>query len=249
MIQLKTPHEIEQMREACRISAGALAEAGKYMQPGVTTKEIDHAVHKYIVSMGAKPNFLGYAGYPGSACISINNQVIHGIPSSRVVLKEGDIVSVDTGAYYNGFNGDNAYTFAVGKISPEAEQLLKVTQECLYKAIDAARVGNRIGDIGYACQSHAEKFGYGVVRTYVGHGVGRKLHEDPEVPNYGKPGRGVRLAAGMTLAIEPMINLVGDDVVTLEDGWTVETVSGSISAHFEHSIVVTESDPIILTRI
>lgn len=219
------------------------------MQPGVTTKEIDHAVHKYIVSMGAKPNFLGYAGYPGSACISINNQVIHGIPSSRVVLKEGDIVSVDTGAYYNGFNGDNAYTFAVGKISPEAEQLLKVTQECLYKAIDAARVGNRIGDIGYACQSHAEKFGYGVVRTYVGHGVGRQLHEDPEVPNFGKPGRGVRLAAGMTLAIEPMINLVGDDVVTLEDGWTVETVSGSISAHFEHSIVVTDSDPIILTRI
>ena len=137
----------------------------------------------------------------------------------------------------------------MGKISPEAEQLLKVTQECLYKAIDAARVGNRIGDIGYACQSHAEKFGYGVVRTYVGHGVGRQLHEDPEVPNFGKPGRGVRLAAGMTLAIEPMINLVGDDVVTLEDGWTVETVSGSISAHFEHSIVVTDSDPIILTRI
>ena len=203
---------------------------------------------KYIVSTGAKPNFLGYGGFPASACLSINNEVIHGIPSKKRILHEGDIVSVDVGAFYNDFNGDNAYTFAVGEISDEAKQLLRVTEECLYKAIEVAKPGNRIGDIGHAVQSHAESFGYGVVRKFVGHGVGRKLHEDPEVPNFGNPGRGVRLAAGMTLAIEPMINLVGADVRVLSDGWTTVTASGSIAAHFEHSIVITDEGARILTR-
>ncbi len=249
MISLKTSKEISKMSDACKISANALKVAQEYMKPGVSTKEIDDAIRKYILSTGAKPNFLGYGGFPASACISINNQVIHGIPSSKVLLKEGDIVSVDVGAAYGGFNGDNAYTFAVGEISDEAKNLLRVTEECLYKAIEQAKVGNRIGDIGYACQQYAESFGYGVVKKFVGHGVGRNLHEDPEVPNFGKPGRGVRLAAGMTLAIEPMINLVGEDVKVLSDGWTVETVSGSISAHFEHTIVITDNGPKILTKV
>ncbi|MBC8610810.1 Methionine aminopeptidase 1 [uncultured Ruminococcus sp.] len=248
MITLKNAHEIRAMSEACRISAQALKVAGEYMQPGVSTKEIDDAIRKYIVSTGAKPNFLGYGGFPASACISINNEVIHGIPSKKRILHEGDIVSVDVGAFYNDFNGDNAYTFAVGEISDEAKQLLRVTEECLYKAIEVAKPGNRIGDIGHAVQSHAESFGYGVVRKFVGHGVGRKLHEDPEVPNFGNPGRGVRLAAGMTLAIEPMINLVGADVRVLSDGWTTVTASGSIAAHFEHSIVITDEGARILTR-
>lgn len=248
MITLKNAHEIRAMSEACRISAQALKVAGEYMQPGVSTKEIDDAIRKYIVSTGAKPNFLGYGGFPASACISINNEVIHGIPSKKRILHEGDNVSVDVGAFYNDFNGDNAYTFAVGEISDEAKQLLRVTEECLYKAIEVAKPGNRIGDIGHAVQSHAESFGYGVVRKFVGHGVGRKLHEDPEVPNFGNPGRGVRLAAGMTLAIEPMINLVGADVRVLSDGWTTVTASGSIAAHFEHSIVITDEGARILTR-
>ena len=248
MITLKNAHEIRAMSEACRISAQALKVAGEYMKPGVSTKEIDDAIRKYIVSTGAKPNFLGYGGFPASACISINNEVIHGIPSKKRILHEGDIVSVDVGAFYNDFNGDNAYTFAVGEISDEAKQLLRVTEECLYKAIEVAKPGNRIGDIGHAVQSHAESFGYGVVRKFVGNGVGRKLHEDPEVPNFGNPGRGVRLAAGMTLAIEPMINLVGADVRVLSDGWTTVTASGSIAAHFEHSIVITDEGARILTR-
>ena len=248
MITLKNAHEIRAMSEACRISAQALKVAGEYMQPGVSTKEIDDAIRKYIVSTGAKPNFLGYGGFPASPCISINNEVIQGIPTKKRILHEGDIVSVDVGAFYNDFNGDNAYTFAVGEISDEAKQLLRVTEECLYKAIEVAKPGNRIGDIGHAVQSHAESFGYGVVRKFVGHGVGRKLHEDPEVPNFGNPGRGVRLAAGMTLAIEPMINLVGADVRVLSDGWTTVTASGSIAAHFEHSIVITDEGARILTR-
>lgn len=248
MVVLKNTSEIKRMSAACKISAQALKVAGEYMKPGVSTKEIDEAVKKFILSTGAKPNFLGYGGFPGSACISVNNVVIHGIPSKKIVLKEGDIVSVDVGASYDGFNGDNAYTFAVGEISDEAKQLLRVTEECLYKGIEAAKVGNRIGDISHAVQSHAESYGYGVVRKFVGHGVGRKLHEDPEVPNFGRPGHGLRLAAGMTLAIEPMINLVGEDVRTLEDGWTTVTASGSLAAHFEHSIVITDDGPKILTK-
>ena len=248
MITLKNADEIRRMTAACKISAQALKVAGEYMHPGVSTKEIDDAIRKYILSTGAKPNFLGYAGFPGSACISINNEVIHGIPSRHRILHDGDIVSVDVGAFYDDFNGDNAYTFAVGEISEEARQLLRVTEECLYKGIEQARPGNRIGDIGHAIQTHAERFGYGVVRKFVGHGVGRKLHEDPEVPNFGTAGHGVRLSAGMTLAIEPMINLSGADVRVLEDGWTTITASGSLSAHFEHSVVITEDGARILTR-
>lgn len=249
MVTLKNTTEIQRMSEACKISAQALKVAGEYMKPGISTKEIDDAIRKYIVSTGAKPNFLGYGGFPASACISINNEVIHGIPTKKRILQSGDIVSVDVGAFYDGFNGDNAYTFAVGEISEEAKQLLRVTEECLYKAIEAAKPGNRIGDIGHAVQSYAESFGYGVVRKFVGHGVGKKLHEDPEVPNFGTPGRGVRLAAGMTLAIEPMINLVGEDVRVLSDGWTTVTVSGSIAAHFEHTVVITNDGAKILTKV
>lgn len=219
------------------------------MQPGVSTKEIDDAIKKFIVGAGAKPSFLGYGGFPASACISINNEVIHGIPSKDRKLCGGDIVSVDVGAFYNGFHGDNAYTYAVGDISEEAAQLLRVTEACLYKGIEAAKPGNRIGDIGHAVQTHAEQFGYGVVRKFVGHGVGKNLHEDPEVPNFGTPGRGVRLAPGMTLAIEPMINLAGADVKVLSDGWTTITTSGSLSAHFEHSIVITKDGAQILTQV
>jgi methionyl aminopeptidase len=248
MVTLKNTTEIKKMSEACKISAQALKVAGEYMKPGISTKEIDDAIRKYIVSTGAKPNFLGYGGFPASACISINDEVIHGIPSKKRILKSGDIVSVDVGAFYDGFNGDNAYTFAVGEISEEAKQLLRVTEECLYRAIAVAKPGNRIGDIGHAVQSYAESFGYGVVRKFVGHGVGKKLHEDPEVPNFGTPGRGVRLAAGMTLAIEPMINLVGEDVKVLSDGWTTVTASGSIAAHFEHTVVITNDGAKILTR-
>lgn len=248
MIALRNTSEIQKISAACKISAQALKVAEEYMKPGISTKEIDTAIYKFIVSTGAKPNFLGYGGFPGSACISVNNVVIHGIPSKSVILKQGDIVSVDVGAVYDGFHGDNAYTFTVGEISDEAKQLLKVTEECLYKGIEQATVGNRIGDISHAVQAHAESFGYGVVRKFVGHGVGKQLHEEPEVPNFGRAGRGIRLAAGMVLAIEPMINLVGEDVKVLSDGWTVTTASGSLSAHFEHSIVITDQGPKILTK-
>lgn len=248
MISLKNSSEIKKMSEACKISAQALKVVKEYIKPGVSTKELDDVIRKFIISTGAKPNFLGLYGFPGSACISVNNTVIHGIPSKDIILKDGDIVSIDTGAMINGFNGDNAYTFAVGEISDEAKQLLRVTEECLYKAIEQAKVGNRMGDISYACQSHAESYGYGVVRKYVGHGIGKKLHEDPEVPNFGTKGRGIRLAAGMTLAIEPMINLVGSEVKTLSDSWTVVTASGSLSAHFEHTVLITDDGPKILTQ-
>ena len=204
-------------------------------------------IHKFIVQAGAKPSFLGYGGFPASACISLNDQVTHGIPSSREILKDGDVVSVDVGAYYNGFHGDNAYTFRVGAVTPEAEKLLRVTEESLMKGIQQAKAGNRIGDISNAIQTYTESFGYGVVREYIGHGVGRDLHEDPEVPNFGKPGRGMRLVAGMTIAIEPMINLSGAGVRQLSDGWTVVTKSGSISAHFEHTVLITEEGAKILT--
>lgn len=249
MVVLKNSREISEMSEACKLSAMALKAAEKMMHPGVSTKEIDDAIRKEITSCGAKPSFLGLYGFPASACISLNNQVIHGIPSAKVVLKEGDIVSVDVGAFYNDYHGDNAYTYAVGKISDEAEQLLRVTNECLYKAIEQAKPGNRMGDISNAVETHARSFGYGIVKEFVGHGVGKKLHEDPEVPNFGTAGKGIRLVKGMTLAIEPMINLAGDGVKTLSDGWTVETVSGSLSAHFEHTIVITDDGAKILTKV
>ncbi len=249
MVVLKNARELIEMSEACKISAAALKIAEKYMKVGVSTKEIDDAIHREIISSGAKPSFLGYGGFPASACISINNQVIHGIPSKTVHLKDGDIVSVDVGAFYNGFHGDNAFTYEVSNVSDEARKLLRITNECLYKAIEQAIPGNRMGDISYAVESHARANGYGVVKTYVGHGVGRNLHEDPEVPNFGIKGKGIRLVKGMTLAIEPMINLIGDGVKTLADGWTVETVSGSLSAHFEHTIVITDDGAKILTKV
>ncbi|MBR4096683.1 MAG: type I methionyl aminopeptidase [Oscillospiraceae bacterium] len=248
MISVKSKSELEKMRKAGIIAGNALHFGGRSIKVGMTTFELDKIIHDYIVKNGAKPSFLGYGGFPASACISINNQVIHGIPSKKVRIQEGDIVSIDVGAYIDGFHGDTAYTFAVGKISEEAQQLLKVTEESLYKGIEQAIVGNRIGDIGHAVQEHCEAYGYGVVRKFIGHGLGRQLHESPEVPNFGREGHGPRLVAGMTIAIEPMINAVGEDVKILPDGWTVLTKSGSLSAHFEHSVAVTPDGPVILTK-
>lgn len=249
MIVLKTNRELTLMREACRISAGALKVAGEAVEPGVTTEEIDRIAYKYIISQGAKPNFLNYNGFPATACISINDEVIHGIPSKKRVLKEGDIVSIDLGAALNGYNGDNAATFAVGDISPEAKRLIDTTRESLYKGIEAAVAGGRIGDISNAVQTYCEDRGFSVVRDFVGHGVGTKLHEDPSVPNYGTSGRGVRLLPGMTLAIEPMINAGGFEVRQLSDGWTVKTRDGGLSAHFEHTVAITTDGPKILTLV
>ena len=247
MIILKTNRELSLMREACRISAGALRIAGEAVQPGVSTWEIDRLAYEYIIKNGAEPNFLHYNGYPATACISVNDRVIHGIPRKNQIIREGDIVSIDLGARINGFNGDNAATFAAGKISEEAQGLLDATKGSLYEAIKAAKPGNRIGDIGNTVQKYVESRGYSVVRDFVGHGVGAKLHEDPSVPNFGTPGRGVRLLPGMTLAIEPMINLGGPEVKTLSAGWTVVTVDGKLSAHFEHTVAVTNDGPVILT--
>ena len=235
------------MREACRISAMALKVAGEAVEPGVTTAEIDQIAYKLIKRMGAEPNFLNYNGFPATACISVNNEVIHGIPSKSRVLKEGDIVSIDLGAKIHGYNGDNAATFACGKVSPEAQRLMDATRESLYEGIKQAKPGNRVGDIGSAVQRYVESRGYSVVREYVGHGVGARLHEDPSVPNFGTPGRGVRLLPGMTLAIEPMINEGTHKVRTLADGWTVLTQDGKLSAHFEHSVAITPDGPVILT--
>ena len=235
------------MREACRISAGALKLIGQAIEPGVTTVELDRMAEKYIRSEGAVPNFLNYNGYPATACISINNEVIHGIPTASRKIKAGDIVSVDLGAMFNGYHGDNAATFACGDVSEEAKRLMDATRESLYEGIKAARAGSRIGDISNAIQSYVEARGYSVVREYVGHGVGTSLHEAPEVPNFGKAGRGIRLMPGMTLAIEPMINIGKPDVKVLPDGWTVITKDGSLSAHFEHTIAITADGPQIMT--
>ena len=248
MIVLKTSRELAKMREAGRISALALQAGGKAVQPGVSTWEIDQEIRRFIEKCGAKPNFLGYGGFPGSACISVNHVVIHGIPSKKIILKHGDIVSIDTGAMIDGYNGDNAYTFACGDISKEAQALLDATRESLYEGIAMAQPGNRIGDIGSAVQRYVEARGYSVVRDFVGHGVGTSLHEDPSVPNYGKPGRGVRLTPGMVIAIEPMINAGTKSVRMLEDGWTTVTTDGSLSAHFEHTVAITPDGPVILTR-
>ena len=247
MIPVKNAHELEQMRRACRISALALKAAGDAIEAGITTADLDKIIYDTIVRHGARPNFKGLYGFPGSACISVNDQVIHGIPSKKVVIRPGDIVSIDTGAAIDGFNGDNAFTFGCGKIDSEAARLLEVTRESLYRGIAAAVSGNRIGDIGAAVQAFVEDNGFSVVRSYVGHGVGRELHEDPEVPNFGKAGRGPRLVCGMTLAIEPMVNQNSHVVKTLSDGWTVVTADGGLSAHFEHTVAVTAKGPEILT--
>ncbi len=235
------------MREACKISARALKLAGEAVEPGVSTMEIDRIVRKYIEGEGAKPSFLGYGGFPASACISVNDVVIHGIPHKSIKLKEGDIVSIDVGAYFGGFHGDNAWTFACGDVSKEAQALMDATRESLYEGIAAAQPGNRVGDIGSAVQRYVEARGYSVVRDFVGHGVGAELHEDPSIPNYGTPGRGVRLLPGMTIAIEPMVNAGVHTVQTLSDGWTVKTTDGKLSAHFEHSVAITPDGPVILT--
>ena len=249
MIVLKTSRELELMREACKISAQALEVAGQAVKPGISTWEIDKIAYDFIKKQGAEPNFLGLYGFPGTACISINDEVIHGIPSKNRILKEGDIVSIDLGAKVHGFNGDNAATFAVGTISAEAQRLLDTTRESLYEGIKAAVAGGRIGDIGHAVQTYCEERGYGVVREYEGHGVGAKLHEDPGVPNFGTAGRGIRLLPGMTIAIEPMINQGTHKVKQLPDGWTVKTADGLLSAHFEHTIAITDNGPVILTKV
>lgn len=247
MIQIKSPAEIEAMKEACRISALALQKAGEVICPGMTTKQLDKILYDVIVQAGAKPNFLGLYGFPGTACISINDEVIHGIPGSRKI-HEGDVVSVDTGAAIHGFNGDNAYTFEVGAVDPKTHRLLEVTKRSLELGIAAAQPGARLGDVGAAIQTYVEANGFSVVRQYVGHGVGRELHEDPEVPNYGTPGRGVRLVPGMTIAIEPMINAGTFKVHTEPNGWTVKTEDGAPSAHFEHTILITANGPVVLTK-
>ena len=247
MIQIKNSEQLAIMRKAGRITGEAILVAREHIKEGVSTKEIDTVIRHYIEKCGAVPSFLGYGGFPGSACISINNEVIHGIPKADRILHEGDIVKIDVGACYHGFHGDSANTFGVGKISEEAAALIKVTRESFFRAAKKAVAGGRIGDIGRAVSEYAESFGYGVVRKYVGHGVGQNLHEDPEVPNFGTAGRGARLYPGMTIAIEPMINMGGADVKVLSDGWTVITADGSLSAHYEHTVAVTDADPVFLT--
>lgn len=248
MISVKNSDQIRLMKEAGRITGEALYIAGEKLKPGMTTKQLDTIIRQHIESRGARPSFLGYGGFPGSACISINDQVIHGIPGPRVI-EEGDIVKIDVGAFYKGYHGDSANTFAVGKVSDEAKKLIEVTKESFWKGIAEAKPGNRVGDIGFAVQSYVEANGFSVVRRYVGHGVGEELHESPDVPNYGSKGRGVRLYAGMTIAVEPMVNIGTPDVRELNDKWTVVTADGSLSAHYEHSIAITDDGVIVLTKV
>ncbi len=246
MITLKSQTEIELMRRAGKITAAARALAGEMVRPGVTTQEIDSAVEQFIRKQGAVPSFLHYNGYPASACVSVNDEVIHGIPGKRVLV-EGDIVSIDVGAYIGGFHGDCAATFACGKISREAQNLIDVTRQSFFEGIRYAKEGHRLQDISAAIQQYVESRGCSVVREYVGHGVGAKMHEPPEIPNYGHPGRGPRLLRGMTLAIEPMVNAGKAAIQVLPDGWTVKTVDGKWAAHYENTILITDGEPEILT--
>ncbi|MDI3538856.1 MAG: methionyl aminopeptidase [Bacillota bacterium] len=248
MIILKSPQEIDIMRAAGRLTALAVAELKRAIRPGVTTAELDALAEDFITRHGGIPAFKGYQGFPGSICASINNEVVHGIPGLRQV-KSGDIISIDIGAIVDGYVGDAAFTAPVGEVSEEALELLRVTEEALYRGIAEARPGRRLSDIGHAIQVHVEKAGFSVVRDYVGHGIGTKMHEDPPVPNYGPPGRGPRLQAGMVLAIEPMVNRGTYEVRVLPNGWTVVTADGSLSAHFEHTVAITEAGPEILTRL
>lgn len=247
MIFLKTDEEIELLRISNQIVAKTLAEVAKIIAPGVSTEQLNKVADEFIRDNGAVPGFLGYGGFPKSICTSVNDQVVHGIPSENVILKEGDIISVDCGAYKNGFHGDSAYTFCVGEVDPEIVSLLKTTKESLFKGIEQAVEGKRIGDIGNAIQMYCEERGYSVVREMIGHGVGRKLHESPEVPNYGRKGNGVMLKSGMTIAIEPMINLGTRNLVFEKDGWTTRTLDRKPSAHFEHSIAVRHGKADILS--
>ena len=247
MIYLKTEEEIELLRENNILVSKTLAEVGRHIKPGVTTKQLDRIIEDYIRSNGATPAFLGYQGYPASACISINEQVVHGIPSDNIVIKEGDIVSVDVGTFMKGFVGDSAYTFAVGEVSSEARQLLEVTKEALYSGTAQATVGNRVGDISAAVQDYAESFGYGVVRELEGHGLGRKMHEEPGVPNYGLRGRGPLLKEGMVICIEPMITMGNRAIVFERDGWTVRTRDRKPAAHYEFAVAIRKDGPDVLT--
>ena len=248
MIIIKNSEQLALMKKAGQITAQALLVARDAVRPGISTKEIDTKIHDFIMKSGATPSFLGYGGFPGSACISINDEVIHGIPSEKKILREGDIVKIDVGARYRGYNGDSARTYPVGKVSEEALKLISVTERSFYEAMNAAKAGNRVGDIGFAVENFVISNGFSVVRDYVGHGVGKDLHEEPEIPNFGKAGRGARLYSGMTLAIEPMVNIGGYGVKVMGDGWTVKTLDGSLSAHYENSIAITDSDPIVLTE-
>ena len=246
MIIIKNDREMDLMRQACKITAAARALAGEMVRPGVSTRQIDKAVHDYIVAQGAKPSFLNYNGFPASTCISVNSVVIHGIPGGYV-LKEGDIVSIDVGAFYKGFHGDCAATFACGAISTEAQKLIDVTKQSFFEGIRFATPGHRVSDISHAIQKHVESNGFSVVRSFVGHGVGAKLHEEPEVPNFGEPGRGPRLLPGMTIAVEPMVNAGTYDVRVLKDGWTTVTADGKLSAQYENTVLITDGEPEILT--
>ena len=246
MITIKNEHELQSMRRACRITAQARALAGSMVKPGVSTKEIDKAVHDFIVAQGAKPSFLNYNGFPASVCVCVNDVVVHGIPSGYV-LKDGDIVTVDVGAQFEGFHGDCAATYPCGAVSTEAQRLIDVTRESFFAGIKEAVRGNRVSDISHAIQTYVESNGFSVVRPFVGHGIGRALHEAPDVPNFGAAGRGPRLLKGMTLAIEPMVNAGNADVHILKDGWTVLTDDGKLSAHYENTVLITDGEPEILT--
>ncbi len=247
MIYLKSDEEIELLRISNQIVAKTLAEIAKIIAPGVSTAQLDKVAEEFIRDNGAVPGFLGYGGFPGSICTSVNDQVVHGIPSDKVILEDGDIISVDCGAYINGFHGDSAYTFCVGDVKPEIRELLRTTKESLYKGIEQAQEGRRLGDLGYAIQNYCESKGYSVVREMIGHGVGRNLHESPEVPNYGRKGNGPMLKSGMTIAIEPMINLGSRHLVFEKDGWTTRTLDRKPSAHFEHSVAIRKGKADILS--
>jgi methionyl aminopeptidase len=249
MIIVKNSEQLALMRHAGRITAEALLVAEEAIRPGVSTKDVDLKIRHFIEKCGATPSFLGYGGFPASACISLNNEVIHGIPSDRRILTEGDIVKVDVGARYRGYNGDSARTYPVGKVSDEALRLIQVTKDSFYEAMKFAKAGARLGDVGHAVEDFVISNGFSVVRDFVGHGIGRELHEEPEIPNFGRPGRGVRLYAGMTVAIEPMVNQGTHEVKVLSDGWTVTTIDGKLSAHYENTVAITEAEPILLTEI
>ena len=248
MIQLKNSAQISMMMEAGRITGEALLVAREHVREGISTKELDTLIRNYIEKQGAKPSFLGYGGFPGSACISINDEVIHGIPSKNRILKEGDIVKIDVGAFYKGFHGDSARTIAVGNVSEEAKKLIEVTRQSFFDGVAAVKIGNRIGDVGNAIQTRVERNGFSVVRRYIGHGIGHELHESPDVPNYGTAGRGTRLCAGMAIAIEPMVNVGSEEVYELSDGWTVKTRDHSLSAHYENTVALT-SDGVVITTL
>ena len=248
MITIKSAQQIEKMREACEITKAALDLLEKHIKPGISTAELDSIAHKFILSKGAKPNFLHYNGFPASICASVNDEVVHGIPRKNTILREGDIVSIDMGAVKNGFHGDAARTFAVGEISDEAKKLIEVTKQSFFEGAKYLKHGARLGDVSYAIQSYVEKHGFSVVRDLVGHGIGESLHEDPQVPNFGTAGRGIKLSAGMTLAIEPMVNRGVWQVEVLDDDWTVVTADGELSAHYENTVLITKDGYEILTK-